>query len=32
VGGFIMLWGLVVFARFMRSHPVQSAQGVTRRP
>jgi len=25
VGGFIMLWGLVVFARFVRSHPQQSA-------
>ena len=25
VGGFIMLWGLGVLARFMRSHPVQSA-------
>jgi hypothetical protein len=25
VGGFVMLWGLVLFARFVRSHPVQSA-------
>jgi hypothetical protein len=25
VGGFIMLWGLVVFTRFVRSHPIQSA-------
>jgi hypothetical protein len=25
VGGFVMLWGLVVFARFVRSHPLPSA-------